>query len=314
VVQAVSKWASPDMFAYILLMYLIRGLNKPPVVNSHMDLGRGFTCFCVFCVGSTVSSLGIRVPALPVSADGGAPPQPRQIPGAVAAALQVVLTLAFAVFLVLGLTCPSMDLHLDMDLLYKVKPELLPLKDIIDAMDLPALLHLDVGVWECIVQLCRWAGEGELNSFIALVLYSVFAVCLPVVDVALLFVATVLNGLGGPLSARSRQMLAASRVVRKMAMLDVSVMGCFVVTMSLASLRAKGVIVKMCVGVLYLLCAEICHYSAVFVASRAHQREVDVARAVCPKGAAANGHMDAAEKEAPGGSAAAETNATSMQV
>jgi len=295
-------------------MYLIRGLNKPPSINSFMNLELGFTCFCVFCVGSTVSSLGIRVPALPVTADGGVPPQPRQIPNAVAAAMQLVLTLAFAAFLVLGLACPSMDLHLDMDLLYKVKPELLPLKDIIDAMDLPALLHLDVGVWECIVQLCRWVGEGEMNSFIALVLYSVFAVCLPVVDVVLLFVATMLNCLGGPLSARSRQMLAASRVVRKMAMLDVSVMGCFVVTMSLASLRAKGVIVKMCVGVLYLLCAEICHYLAVFVASRAHQRDVDAARAVCPKQAATNGDMDAAEKEAPGGDAAGESNVISVQV
>merc|ERR1719204_1553701 len=92
VVQAVSKWASPDMFAYILLMYLIRGWDKPPEVNSHMDLGLGFTCFCVFCVGSTVSSLGIRMPPALGSEGGSAEAAPkRAIPRWVAAVLLVAL-------------------------------------------------------------------------------------------------------------------------------------------------------------------------------------------------------------------------------
>jgi len=278
-------------------MYLIRGLNKPPSINSFMNLDLGFTCFCVFCVGSTVSSLGVRVPTLPEPADGAAAPQPRRIPPAAAATLQVVLTLAFAVLLVRGLVCSSMSLHLDMGLLYQQKPELLPLKDLIDSMDLPSLLHLEVGVWECIVQLFQWVGNGEMNSLIALILYAVFAVCLPVVDMTLLLAATLLNSFGGSSSARSRSVLAASHVVRKMAMLDVSVMGCFVVSMSLASMRAKGVIVELHIGVLYLLCAEIGHYSAAFVACRAAQtRSVDEARAVSEKKAASNGHMDAAEK------------------
>merc|ERR1719221_2344030 len=59
VVRFVSKWACPDMFAYILMTYLFRSLNKPPSLLSDMRLGAGFACFCVFCVGSTISSLGI---------------------------------------------------------------------------------------------------------------------------------------------------------------------------------------------------------------------------------------------------------------
>merc|ERR1719401_883743 len=72
-VQVVSKWASPDMFAYILVMTLYRELNRPPGLLSGMSLGVGFTCFCV---GSTVSSLGIRVPDLPKTPE--APSNPRR--------------------------------------------------------------------------------------------------------------------------------------------------------------------------------------------------------------------------------------------
>merc|ERR1719401_2915973 len=63
-VQRISKWASPDMFAYILLEYLIRGLNVG-MLNGAMDLDVGFSCFATFCVASTLSSLGVRMPEAP---------------------------------------------------------------------------------------------------------------------------------------------------------------------------------------------------------------------------------------------------------
>merc|ERR1740139_861340 len=59
IVQAISKWACPDMFAYILLLYLIRGMNHPRMLRSEMQLDLGFTCFSLFCVGSTIASLGM---------------------------------------------------------------------------------------------------------------------------------------------------------------------------------------------------------------------------------------------------------------
>merc|ERR1719382_606455 len=62
-VRIISRWACPDMFAYILMMYLFRSLNKPPTVHSQLDLDLGFVAFCVFCVGSTISSLGLVLPA-----------------------------------------------------------------------------------------------------------------------------------------------------------------------------------------------------------------------------------------------------------
>lgn len=61
-VQVISKWACPDMFAYILMQYLVRSLNHPPKLNGIMNLDIGFSCFSLFCLSSTVSSLGIRIP------------------------------------------------------------------------------------------------------------------------------------------------------------------------------------------------------------------------------------------------------------
>merc|ERR1712186_212602 len=73
-----------------------------------------------------------------------------------------------------------------------------------------------------------------------------------------------------PVAERSSAMLAWSRKVRKLSMLDVSIMGCFIVTMSLRGMRVNGVMVTTCSGVVFLLSAELCHYAAASVAHHLH--------------------------------------------
>merc|ERR1719382_2393597 len=79
-VQVISKWACPDMFAYILMMYLIRGLDdNTSVLESDAQLDIGFMLFSVFCIGSTVSSLAVKLPGedrmrAEALADGTRPP------------------------------------------------------------------------------------------------------------------------------------------------------------------------------------------------------------------------------------------------
>ena len=51
----ISKWACPDMIAYIFLLYLVRHLNRPPI-NGLFTLDIGFACYTLFCWGSTISS------------------------------------------------------------------------------------------------------------------------------------------------------------------------------------------------------------------------------------------------------------------
>merc|ERR1719145_130140 len=62
-VQLISKWACPDMFAYILIMYLIRGLDdNSSYLESDAQLDIGFMLFSVFCIGSTISAMAVKLP------------------------------------------------------------------------------------------------------------------------------------------------------------------------------------------------------------------------------------------------------------
>mmetsp|Transcript_20410 Transcript_20410/g.51022 ORF Transcript_20410/g.51022 Transcript_20410/m.51022 type:complete len:497 (-) Transcript_20410:40-1530(-) len=310
-VQAVSKWASPDMFAYILMLCLFRGLDKPPNLKSEMHLGLGFSCFAVFCVGSTVSSLGVPLPSLPADARETAEVGERQakvtcrLAGWPALALVVALTVAFTTLLLVGMTLPVMELRLDMALLYEKKPQLKPLQGFINELHLPELMHEDVSGWTCLLTLAADIAKGNVNSGLAFVLYGVFTFLLPFLDMlALLFAACCMHrsskgsdggvgsksdncsrtsddgssssgsSSGSSCSARRSSSrgadfaLAASHVLGKLSMLDVSIMGVVVIVLSMESMRENGVILSMRLGIPILLGAEICHYLAWFVLCR----------------------------------------------
>jgi len=153
-VQAMSKWACPDLFAYILMAYLFRSLNHPPHLLSSFQLDIGFTCFSVFCIGSTLATLGLRVPGLAAtSAD-----QQRRcksnrllLPGVVALASVCFVCLG------LGVANPSMNLRMDLDLLYKQKPNLKPLAPILDMFHVQELMYSEVSVWKCACALAQWS-------------------------------------------------------------------------------------------------------------------------------------------------------------
>lgn len=275
IVQSISKWACPDMFAYILLQYLIRNLDKPPELRSDMVLQLGWTCFTVFCVGSTVSSLGVRLPELPageVPWGEGLVSRWRSRTSRLAVAVaSSVLAVGFLVLLGVGLALPSMSLRLDMELMYISRPELVPLAPFINDLRPDEILKTEVDVASCISALAGWVGEGEVNCFIALVLYVVLAISLPILHVLLLLVSvTGLRPRAAPCGARWLPTLEAlTQRVGKLTMLDVSVFGCIVVVASLTSMREGGIIVELRAGTWLLLGAEVCRYAMVAVAQLA---------------------------------------------
>merc|ERR550534_3532649 len=61
-VQIVSKWASPDMFAFSLLYCLLHHMHHKPFVESLQVLDVGFTCYSAFCICSTASTLCVSLP------------------------------------------------------------------------------------------------------------------------------------------------------------------------------------------------------------------------------------------------------------
>jgi len=259
---------------------LFRSLNKPPSLLSEMQLGLGFTCFSAFCVGSTIASLGIRTPSLPEEAQDAAAPVektgavaiPSVMPtsrwGRMAQVAVVVLAVGFAVLLCIGVTLPCMELHLDMNLLYVAQPALKELSFIIDSLGLPDLMHTQVSVLDTIQHTCAWALKGDVNAGIAFLMYAVLVALVPILDMLLLLVLAAISARSAKPSqvSKTQQTLRAiSHVLRKVGMLDVSLMGVFVVVLSMTTLREDGVILSMSGGALALLGAEVCHYLTAFL-------------------------------------------------
>eukprot|EP00928_Gymnodinium_smaydae_P099349 TRINITY_DN9453_c0_g1_i2.p1 TRINITY_DN9453_c0_g1~~TRINITY_DN9453_c0_g1_i2.p1 ORF type:complete len:493 (+),score=67.67 TRINITY_DN9453_c0_g1_i2:30-1481(+) len=269
VVQQVSKWASPDMFAYILMMHLFREVNQPPSVLSDMTLDVGFTCFCIFCVGSTVSAIGIHVPPKPAEVGTSAAPREMRVARARrTAAAVLVLVLAFAALFIIGINRPCMGLSMDMDLFYVMQPNLIPYKAYIDSVHLEDLVHAKVSIWQCMVSLSKWMWKGEINSGIALVMYGVFVVLFTVCDVAANLIASIqlCCSKGAVVAKRT---MAAGRVMRKLCMLDVSVVGILIIVLAMQNLRSKGITVSVELGMAPLCGAVACQYLTTFLVHRA---------------------------------------------
>merc|ERR1719215_1542211 len=158
-----------------------------------------------------------------------------------------------------------------MDLLYEVKPNLVKIKSVIDTLGLPELLHEEVSLWKSLLSLSTAVSGGDVNSSIALAMLGGFALCLPVVDMFLLLFAACCSYWGHTGSTLDASM-AASRVLRKLSMLDVATVGIALVVLALQNFRKKGVILSMQWGLLALLGAELCHYAMAFLVGYAHAR------------------------------------------
>merc|ERR1712151_660157 len=192
----------------------------------------------------------------------------------VAAAAVLGLSVAFYVLICIGMSLPCMELRLDMDLLYEVKPDLKALSGLIDGLGLPVLLHTTVSVQGAIQSLTRWALNGEVNSVIALFMFGVLVVAFSALDVlSMLLSAFIAQFVGSPWACRARRILCGvSGVLRKLCMLDVSLVGIFLVVLTLRNLRDHGVILDLRQGAFVLLGAEACRYLAMLAAG--HLAEV----------------------------------------
>jgi len=262
-VQSISKWACPDMFAYILLLYLVRGLNHPRMLQAIMELDVGFVCFSLFCVCSTVASLGIR------SKDEGSS-SPCWTPVArwlgLARASQLVAAMAAGFFLsfVSGFVIPVMALRVDLDDMYSPKGPIpakmmgFETKPVIDQLHIPELAMADVSLSDAVAMLGSWSLRGEADCFIAFMMILVFVATLTIADMAALGAATYCLRCGEP--PRALEFTRMARTLRKLSMLDVMIAGVVVVTLCMSMYHKDGIFVSMRHGVMALLIAEILHY------------------------------------------------------
>mmetsp|Transcript_19668 Transcript_19668/g.46079 ORF Transcript_19668/g.46079 Transcript_19668/m.46079 type:complete len:625 (-) Transcript_19668:154-2028(-) len=268
IVQLVSKWACPDMFAYILLLYLLRFLDgRSTLIAAPAHLDIGFSCFSLFCVCSTFSSLAIHLPerhlAATVAPEGTQ--NKRANPGVLWAT--ALLLMAFAASLVLGLYLPCMTMRLETKLL--VQPDgplprvLLP---VIEELHIEDQVNSTVSLWNCVLALAHWYYLGEATCIMALIMLGIFAIALPVANMIVLVLAAVEvtspdePATGGEKPPRPHGAMAVAHVLKHIEMLDVAIMGVLVVTLAGKSYQQQGVVLSLRPGLLLLLIAEVIHY------------------------------------------------------
>eukprot|EP00403_Amphidinium_massartii_P013025 CAMPEP_0178427480 /NCGR_PEP_ID=MMETSP0689_2-20121128/29770_1 /TAXON_ID=160604 /ORGANISM="Amphidinium massartii, Strain CS-259" /LENGTH=583 /DNA_ID=CAMNT_0020049195 /DNA_START=63 /DNA_END=1810 /DNA_ORIENTATION=+ len=267
VVQAISKWACPDMMAYILLLYLLRDVTGGSgflEARSHLDIG--FSCFSLFCILSTFSALAIKLPNIDAEADEEkqvatpelVKPASREI-RVFTVCLTAGLAVVFGICLGIGMGTPSMGLSLNVNLLVEPHGPLpsfvLP---IIQTTGLMNGIGSEVTIVRCIQALWGWWQSAEANCIIGLIMVGGFAVALPILDMVVLAIGAVCFGLSqDDLAAKAKQ---AARVIHHIAMLDVFVVGVIIVNLAAVIYSAQGLVTSIGPGLFALGAAEVAHY------------------------------------------------------
>lgn len=279
IVRWLAKWAAMDVFAYIVMICLVRGFAKPPHLSSTMDVGLGFTCFGLFCLGTTFSSLGLRLPEL--RTDDGESSSTSAAPsrmGPMRFAAVVSLALAFMALLCGAVAVPCLEVRADMDLFYANNPDIAEMKVIVDTLGIPQLVHHKTSMLDCLTALSSAMLRGEANAGLAFVFLGCFAICIPLTDAVLM-----LLGAGGSYWGAAPDtvevLTVASRLTRRLAMLDVCALGIAVVVLSLHSfLLTQGLVLSLHWGALAMFGAELCRHLMVLLVGRAQARPCAAAK------------------------------------
>lgn len=272
-VQIISKWACPDMFVYILLLYLFRTFaNGSSLIDAQARLDIGFTCFSGFCLLSTVLSFAIQ---LPQSAKANTEDislyarwwhlcLSKCCVGPKGVCLITLLAFAyFAYAMYCGTLHPCMGLHLNSSALSRPGGPVPAL-----AAPIVAELHLDdkvkseVSLRDCITKLVCWAWEEkEGTCIVGLIMIAVFVVAFTCLDMIMLLLAS----LQMCYSVYPSRALAACEILGHISMLDVCLMGVVVVCLVGDMYEDYGVIFSFRPGIWLLLQAELLHYLVYYV-------------------------------------------------
>jgi len=264
-VQMISKWASPDMFAFALLYYLLRSLNHPPYLESIQVLDIGFACYNIFCVSSVVSTMSVTLPKDP---DRGKASRDMlvalRLGPSVVAPMAALLFVAWVGFFLKGALTPCLTLRLELDTIMKALGLPSNLKSVVEMFNVEKLINTSVSLWQAATTLLGWFHQSwELNLLLASVMIGGFSLVLTVVDMVMLLVVAVQLAWFGPDSINGRalsSMLHATHSLKHLAMLDVCTTGVIVVSYAASIYKEQGIMIELASGIYFLVASEVLHY------------------------------------------------------
>jgi len=284
--QFISKWAAPDMFAYVLLYYLIRRLQNLPVSTLCMfDIG--FTCYSVFSITCAMSSLGVPLPKIDSGEVEVKPPFVRRMIagsfenlGAEKRRLLVLVGLfatVWACFFFYGLSVPCFALRLDADLLKDHVPD--GMKQVLKMIKLNKIIFpQDVSLLQAMGSLMYWfATDHDLNILLGFVMLAVFAVTLTALNMANLLKTAWQLSKETHVGNHPCPAMARSEVLKHLSMMDVLLMGIIVGTFAGGIYRDEGIVIYIRSGIWILVAAEAMHYLTYYCVSSLAEYETKVA-------------------------------------
>lgn len=273
VVQIISKWACPDMFAYVMVLYLFRSLNAG-LIESIAALDTGFTFFSIFCVGSTVSSLAIPIPKIPDEEEDKSATEPpplilRCLGSRGVFIFMLILALSFFGVLGVGISFPCMGLHLDAHALVKPHGPLpaaaLP---ILEGLDVSKLVSASVSMVKAAPAMVQYLFEyGELNALLAAIMLFVFAFALPILDMIVILTGAWHRCFSSDASDTKMlpRLVDISHFLKHLEMLDVMSMGVIVIVAAGSVYKKNGIVMELEWGLALLITAELIHYVSYFI-------------------------------------------------
>jgi len=272
-VQFISKWACPDMFAYMLLVYLFRQVNDSSSSSISMpsELRIGFTCFTTFCVASTLTTLAIKPPEVPSDDENKDVVSEafairwiglEQLPLAVS-----LMTACCLSALVVGMTLSCLNLTLDEDTIaatYGIPEWLCNLFGL-------GNISATVSLWEASLAMTHYAISGEATCLVAALMMLVFVLGMIIADVITLLLVAIclrwaaLDKMDHEMVLWASQAMAWASCFKHISMLDVFIMGILVVGAAGQSYSSYGVVLSYDSGLVPLLAAEVMHYATYYL-------------------------------------------------
>ena len=182
----------------------------------------------------------------------------------------------FPLFIV-GLQAPCMSFHIETKQLF---PPYGPLpesaKPAIDILDLKNLLKSETSIVSCIQDYVGRLSEWEANTFVSLALLLVCVVGSTMVDMLFLLLAAVelaFDHAEESCKPLGHRWIDMARVLRKLSMMDVAMVGVYLVTVCMSMYAKYGVVVSLEHGMIILLAAEIVHAAAYHVVESAYSHQ-----------------------------------------
>eukprot|EP00747_Dinoflagellata_sp_TGD_P167593 gnl/TRDRNA2_/TRDRNA2_192270_c0_seq1.p1 gnl/TRDRNA2_/TRDRNA2_192270_c0~~gnl/TRDRNA2_/TRDRNA2_192270_c0_seq1.p1 ORF type:complete len:569 (-),score=63.73 gnl/TRDRNA2_/TRDRNA2_192270_c0_seq1:54-1760(-) len=275
-VQSISKWACPDMFVYVLMCLLFNRLDKAPLVTSGATMLSGFSCYCIFCLLSTISSLAIY-PHDSISDEktseaqtaAAISPRAQQQKALIALIVTLASCSAFFYCMLRGMNEDALTLDVSLETVPTLTEEMILLARM---GGVEKFMSDRLSFRDGIEQLWNWyARTQELTCGLALVLFAVFVVLLTVLDVLCLAALACLHAVRtrygpGLADLLGQHCETVSCYLGHLAMLDVCVFGIALLALTgETAFKSQGLYVFMKRGVAYLAIAESFHYLAHYV-------------------------------------------------